>query len=488
MKAKDRQRLKDQLDQADAEESLLKYAQLMWPVLEPGRTMASGWALEAICEHLEAVTHGEIKNLLIMVPPGSAKSLLTNVFWPTWMWGPKDLAHKRFLAWSYSETLTTRDNRKTREIVESPLYQRLWGSRFKIKNNAVEYIENDRTGFKQALSIHGSATGHRGDYLLLDDPHNVKDGESDARREAALRFVSETLPSRGSDDDSATVIIMQRIHQQDVCGYILEHDAAGWDVLCLPMEYEPDHPVQCTRFNDPRTELGELFFPERFSKESVERLKANMRMSGTDYAIASQLQQRPTARGGGMFKKDDLLISTAYDRNGSVVRGWDLAASKRKRSPYTVGTKMRRTADGRYVIEHVIRKRLEPGGVERLIRETAEADGLGVKISIPQDPGQAGKAQKLAFAKALAGYNVVFSPESGSKEQRAEPMAAQAAAGNLLLAPGAWNQAFIDEATHFPYSTFKDQVDAASRAFSELIVVRKPNPGALPQVKVFRNA
>jgi hypothetical protein len=138
----------------------------------------AGWPLEAICVHLEAVTFGDITRLLINVPPGFMKSLLTDVFWPAWEWGPMNMPHLRYVAFSYSDTITTRDNNKMVRLVSSPSYRQLWGDRFIMTKTGERKIENNMTGFKLATSVGGVGTGERGDRVILDDPHNVIQAES----------------------------------------------------------------------------------------------------------------------------------------------------------------------------------------------------------------------------------------------------------------------------------------------------------------------
>jgi hypothetical protein len=160
--------------------------------------MIEGWPLEAICLHLEALTFGDIPSnrLLMNVPPGFMKSLLVNVFWPAWEWGPCDLAHMRYIAFSYSDEITTRDNNKMVRLIQSPTYQQLWGDRFKMTKTGERRLENNKTGFKLATSVGGVSTGEPGDRVLLDDPHNVIKAESDTEREKTVRFVRESMSNR----------------------------------------------------------------------------------------------------------------------------------------------------------------------------------------------------------------------------------------------------------------------------------------------------
>lgn len=470
-----------ELRRLDAEDSLLEFIKQGWRTLEPGRPFVHGWAVGAICEHLEAVSRGEIKRLLINVPPGCTKSMTTNVFWPSWEWAKTP--HLKYISASYAQDLTTRDNVRGRTLMEGEWYQGNWGHRFAFKGdqNAKLRYENTVGGFRQVSSVGSALIGHRGDRIIVDDPHDVQGVESDVKREESLRWFSETLPTRLNDlDESAIIVIMQRVHERDVSGLILKSEL-GYEHLCLPMEFEPDHPHLSSRFKDPRTTPGELLWPERFSLPAVTQLKAAFRAWGGSYAEAGQLQQRPAPRAGGMFqRKDFIVVDSAPEGMYNVCRGWDLAATKDGHGAYTVGCKMASHNGLLYVLD-VRRGRWGPHEVITQIQLAAQQDGFTVRQSIPQDPGQAGKAQRSFMAAALDGFDVRFSPESGSKEDRARPVSAQCEAGNVRLVAGPWVDAFLNEACMFPTGEFKDQVDAASRAYADLLANRQQDLGAAPE-------
>lgn len=516
-------RISKLLAKIESQERLRDYARVIWEIIEPGRPLVGGWPLDCLCEHLEAITSGQIRRLLVNIPPGCMKSLMLNVVWPTWEWGPRAMPHLRYLLASYSKKLSIRDNRKSRMIVESELYQSLWGDTVQIvsDSNAKERFDNSQAGFRLATSVTGLGTGERGDRFLIDDPHNVKQADSVAMRESALDWFANTVPTRINDaEKSVIVVIMQRVHDQDVSGLILKSEL-NYEWLCLPMEFEARHrcftsvprdgvePEKVTRFRregepiprwlteaefteeqsrggspiitrpifqelypqDRRTTEGELLWPERFSARHLEEdLKPQLRSWGGTYAEAGQLQQRPAPREGGLFQRRDFRIEDrAPDGAGVWVRGWDLAASKEGHSAFTVGVKMG-IVGGAVWITDVDRRRASPAGVEAMLAACCARDGNEVEQCIPQDPGQAGKYQKAALAKVLHGRRFSFSPESGSKEDRARGLAAQAEAGNLYLLRGSWNDAFIDEACLFPNGEFLDQIDAASRAYGRLVV------------------
>lgn len=445
---------------------LANFAKQAWHVLEPATPLKWGWALDAICEHLEAVTNGHIKRLLINVPPGCMKSLLTGVIWPAWEWGPRGLESMRYLGTAHKQELAVRDSTKCRRLIQSAWYQELWPVTLTGDQNAKTKFENSKTGFREAMAF-TSMTGSRGDRVILDDPLSVDGANSDADLRSAEITFTESLPTRVNNDESAIVVIMQRLHEKDTSGIILSRNI-GYEHLCLPMRFEEGRRcVTSIGFSDPRKIDGDLLFPERFSEQTVKELESIL----GSYAAAGQLQQRPAPREGGLFKKSWFPVVKAVPAGTQFVRGWDFAATEGA-GDWTAGVKIGRQKNGRFIIADVVRDRKSSAGVEALLINTASQDGYGCKISIPQDPGQAGKAQAGYIIKQLAGYSITASPESGDKVTRAAPLAAQAEAGNVDILEGQWNNAFFDEISIFPNGT-KDQVDAASRAFNEFVLANR---------------
>lgn len=455
----------------------------MWPVLEPGTPFVDGWCIGAICEHLEAVTLGQISALLINVPPGMSKSMTVSVMWPSWEWGPRNLAHLRYVTASYSDVVSIRDNQKMRRLVTSDRYLSRWGSRVRLTIDQAKRLENDRMGVRQATSVDGSVTGLRGDRLICDDPHNVAQGESDLERNRACRWYAESWSNRDNSADSSFVTVMQRVHARDVSGMILAEEL-GYEHLMLPMEFERARKcVTSIGWEDPRSQEGDLLWPELFPAPRVEKLQKNMRAWGGTYAESAQLQQRPAPRGGGIFKRANFRIVEAAPlrAQGRRVRGWDFAGSTAGRPDWTVGVRLC-LHDGIVYVEDVRRIQGEPYEVEQLVRLTAEADGRSCVIDIPQDPGQAGKSQVQAFARLLHSFILRHSTESGSKEQRATPFACQVGVGTVALVRAPWNEEYLREMEDFPTGAYDDQVDATARAYNRVAEAREPMIGSAPKL------
>lgn len=256
--------------------------------------------MEAICQHLEAITFGDFEKnrLLINVPPGFCKSLLTCVFWPAWEMGPMNMPHLRYVTFSYSSSLTERDNGRFRDLVSSAEYKELWGDRFELRKVGEMLVSNDKTGWKLATSVKGVGTGQRGDRVIFDDPHNVKEAESDVVRSETVRWFEEGMENRLNDlKNGAIVVIMQRVHERDVSGAIL--DRGDYTHLFVPMEYEEGRHCETEiGWTDPRSVDGDLAWPERFADAEILPFKKR------PYMWAGQYQQRPEPRGGGIFKRD----------------------------------------------------------------------------------------------------------------------------------------------------------------------------------------
>ena len=453
----------DAVDRRMATLSLRHFAQQAWTQLETV-PYVENWHLKAIAEHLEAVTDGRIESLLINIPPGCGKSLLVSVFWPVWCWLRKP--ETRFLCASYSGELSTRDSMNCRKLIESEWFQTRWPVRLSEDANQKTRFENTSGGWRHATSVGGAATGLHPDIQLFDDIHKVKEAESDVERQGVINWFDGTMTTRGVTRGVRRVIVMQRLHQEDIAGHVLKQ--GGWEHLCIPMEFETERRcVTKIGWSDPRTKEGELLWPALFTPQILNTVKTAM---GSQRA-AGQLQQRPAPKGGGLFKREWFDVVGAAPAVGRRVRAWDFAATipKDGRDPdWTVGARMMMTPEKVFYLEAVRRFRGTALEVEHSLATYAVADGDEVEIQLPQDPGQAGKGQSEQFVRMLAGFRVKASRVTGSKEVRAANFAAQCEARNVKLVNGPWIEAFLDELEVFPFGAHDDQVDAAADAFNAL--------------------
>ncbi len=433
----------------------------------PSRPYIANWHIDAMAAHLEAISAGHIQKLVINIPPGHMKSLMVSVFWQAWEWTRSP--ETRWLTASYAQALSVRDSVKTRRVILSPWYQSHWGDVYRLATdqNQKHRFENDRSGVRIATSVEGAATGERCDRAIIDDPHNVRQALSDKRRTEALVFWDETMTTRIDDPMcGGQVIVMQRLHERDLSGHVLQD--GGYVHLMLPMEYEPGRRCHTAiGFKDPRRNDGELLWPARFGPQALSEWKTRL----GSYAAAGQLQQRPAPRGGGMFKRQWFAIVDAAPVAAKDARYWDMAATEDSTGAdpdWTVGARLT-LQGGVYYITDIRRVRLRPMGVEQLVRQTAELDGLATEIRMEQEPGASGKSVIDHYARTvLLGFAFRGDRVSGAKIERANPLSAAAEAGNVKLVRGTWNKDFLDEIEIFPNGAHDDQVDAVTGAFHAL--------------------
>lgn len=296
------------LDRADCEESLYTFLKSAWKYIDPAQ-WKDAWAVDAICEHLQAVVDGQIKHLIINCPPRIGKSNTVSVAFPAWTWAQPAISPTcgpgvPFLYASYADKLSLRDSVKCRRLIESPWYQARWGNRYQLTSdqNTKSRFTNDKGGDRLITSIGAGVTGEGGNIICIDDPNAANDVESEATTETTISWWTTAMPTRLNDPMfGAFIIIQQRLGEDDLTGHILEHEADGWTHLCLPGRYEPERSFHTSiGWKDPRTEPDELLWPERFSEEYLKRLEKSM----GPFTFAGQIQQRPEPKGGGIIKRE----------------------------------------------------------------------------------------------------------------------------------------------------------------------------------------
>lgn len=463
-----------------------------WHVVEPGKDFIGGFHIDAICDHLEAVINGHIKLLVINVPPRFTKSTIISVMLPVWSWINNPTL--QWLTMSYNGGLATRDSVKSRRLLNSSWFKSMcdiWGLDLSLTSdqNQKQRYENNHMGYRVAMSIGGSPTGEGGDIILVDDPHNVKDGESEAVRKDTITTFREVIPSRLNDPDTGAIcVIMQRVHFDDVTNEALTE--MGYEHLNLPMEYDPkcivDFKHKCSLtveykdvdgkdvttdegtsigFKDPRTNAKELLCPERYSELNTARLKKQL----TEYAWLSQYQQQPGSRKGGMFKAEHFTIVDVLPAPiKKCWRAWDKAGTK-DGGARTAGVKMAELVNGMIAILDVEKGQWEAPEREKKIKKHAITDTRTVSISIEQEPGSGGKESAQATVRNLRGFRVKLDKVTGDKVVRAEPWATSVENGDVVVMRGPWNKSYITEHTQFPRGKFKDQVDASSQAHARIV-------------------
>lgn len=419
---------------------------------------------DQIIRALIRVVTGETKRLIINIPPRFGKTELAVKMFVAWCLANNPAA--KFIHLSYSDDLALDNSSAIRDLVKTDAYQELFPTPLKADSDSKKKWYTQAGGGLYATSAGGAITGFgagamRRDYsgngspadgfagcIIIDDPVKPDDAFSDVMRDRINRRFNNTIASRVNSQETPIIVIMQRLHEADMSGFLLDGGSGEeWEHLCIAVIDED----------------GESIWPE---KVPTERLRV---MEEADsYTFAGQYMQRPSPLGGGIIKPDNIQIVDAIPA-GPIewVRGWDLAASIT--GDWTAGPKIGRMKDGRFIIADMVRLRAGPDDRDKALLNTAARDGFDVTISIPQDPGQAGKSQVAYLARQLAGYYIKSSPETGDKVVRASPLAAQINVGNVLMLRAEWNNPLVAELRVFPNGKFDDQVDGLSRGFAELI-------------------
>jgi predicted phage terminase large subunit-like protein len=476
--------IKRERDRRNASASLYEFVKQSWDVVEPGVPFVGSWHIETICEHLEAVSAGDIQRLLINIPPRHSKSTIVSVMWPMWEWltSPQE----KFLCASYSGNLSIRDNLKARRLVQSPWYQERWGDLFKLAGdqNAKQRFENDRTGYRIATSVGGTATGEGGSRLILDDPHGAQAAQSDTIRESDLEWFDVVWSTRlNNPKTDAMVTVMQRLHERDISGHILE-DIGGWEHIKIPAEWDGAKRTTVLGNYDPRTKVGELICPDRFGPEEITRLK---QLLGT-YGASGQLQQDPTPSEGGILKtkyfelwpSDKALpqfeyILQSYDcaftekttgdptactvwamfthdnqRNAMLIDAWDEHLSYPELRSRAI--KDWQTEYGGTSVKDGLRRARRPDRV--LVEAKASGQSLIQDLRLAKvpvisyNPGMADKVSRAHQAAPTLELGMLWIPESA--KNRGHPVT--------------WASAFLKQVAKFPVAEHDDYVDTMTQA------------------------
>ena len=407
-----------------------------------------------ICDALMRVFHGQCRRLIINVPPRYSKTELAVINFISWAMGL--VPDAEFIHTSYSGRLAGANAGQTQEMVLTRAYQEIFPDvRIDPNHDARDEWRTNKEGICYATGAGGTITGfgagkmrpNFGGAIIIDDPHKPDEARSDTIRQGVIEWFQNTLESRVNSPHTPIIVIMQRLHEEDLAGWLLAGgNGEKWEHICLPAI----------------SDSGEPLWPEKHSIETLRRMEI-----AAPFTFSGQYQQRPTPADGAIFMPDKIGYVDAKPLAKSWVRAWDLASSEDD-GDWTVGALLGLLPNDRYIIADVVRLQGRPEKVEEALLSTAVRDGVQVKISLPQDPGQAGKSQIVHLTKLLKGFAVTSSVESGDKVTRAEPFAAQVNLGLVDMVRADWNNGVVSELRFFPFGKHDDQVDALSRAFSRL--------------------
>lgn len=440
--------------QIEAQEDLYFFTRYMFKERRKYKWMHN-WHHRKLCDVLMRVYHGEIKRLIINIPPRYSKTEIAVINFMAWCFGK--VPDCEFIHISYSATLAANNAFQTRNLVQEPAFKRVFPDlKLRDDSKAKDDWRTVTGGVCYAQGTGGTITGFGagkiresfGGAIVIDDPHKAAEASSDTIRSNVIEWFQNTLESRTNSPNTPIIVIMQRLHEHDLSGWLLDGgNGEEWEHLCLSAVQED----------------GTALWPE---KHSIERLRKME--DAAPYVFSGQYRQLPSPPAGGFFKPDRIEIVDALPNNIlKDVRAWDLAASENE-GDWTAGPRMLKTPDNQIYIVDMVRGRWGPDGVENTIKQTAQMDGRAVMVRLPQDPGQAGKAQAKNFITMLSGFNVKAETVSGDKITRAQPFAAQVNIGNVKMLRGDWNKELIKELRVFPNGVHDDQVDGLSDAFNEL--------------------
>lgn len=465
-----------ELHRRECSASLSMFAREAWPLVEPKTQFRPNWHIDMVAEHLEALARLEIRSLIINMPPRHMKSLMASVFFPAWVWTWAPWL--RFLHASYAQELADEHSILTRTVVTSAWYQTRWGDTASLEGGRqrVRAFDNVSRGARFATSVGGTATGKGGDFIIADDPHNVKERESDIKRAEVASWWSTVMSTRGNDPKTdRRLIVMQRSHESDLTGHVLKTEL-GYEVLTLPARYEGTKVISTLRGRpvlDPRTTAGEPLWAGRFDDPELRRLERDL----GPYDAASQLQQRPAPKGGGIFKWAKFRLYGARVRDAllatpgaldSWVQTWDLNVKGVAGQSWIVGQVWARRGADAFLLDS-FRDRCSLLAVAEAMVATLQRWPKALPIRV--EDKALGPAVIDLLKSRIPGL-LPYEPR-GDKEVRARAVSPFVEAGNVWLpepeiAP--WLDDFKAEVALFPRSATDDQVDCMSMALDHLFL------------------
>jgi len=459
--------------------SLYEFLQTFWSCFSTDEPLWN-WHIKYLCDELEIIAEHVSLNLpkkydlIINVPPGTTKSTTCSIAFPIWCW--LKWPWMRFIVSSYSGILSLEHAEVARDTIRSKLFKRLFSdltikedkdtkSNYRIVSR-VGHRGQKTGGNRYSTSVGGTMTGYHGHILIVDDPLNPQQAASDTELYNVNRWFEQTLPTRRIEKSvTPTILIMQRLHQNDPTGFLL-NKKSNIRHICIPGEIRNFK----YKLNPPELERyykDDLLDPVRMSWSVLKELEVDL----GQYGYAGQIGQDPVPPGGGMFKVENFITINTPPKPLDVqmiVRYWDKAGTA-DGGAYTAGIKMAKLRhNAGFVILDMVRGQWAAMKREQVIRRTAELDGKNVYVYVEQEPGSGGKESAEATIRNLAGWSVHADRPTGDKVLRADPYSVQVNNRNVTLLEGEWNKDLIDEHRWFPYGTYKDIVDASAAAFNVL--------------------
>lgn len=469
---------------------LFFFLQYFWPEYSQD-AFSPNWHIEYICDELEIVARRVAENkpklydLIINVPPGSTKTAIVSIMFPIWCW--VNWFHLRFITASYTAGLSLESAEYSRDIIRSTRFTNVFPeigikadkdmkSNFRVVKR--EWVHKGRVprihtgGNRLSTSVTGSATGYHGHINMVDDPLDPMRAISDVEIKKANYYFDNVLPFRKvNKENTVTILIMQRLHQNDPTAHLLENRKKNKiKHICLPGEIK-----NYKKFVSPPELIKRYSKTGLLDKKRLNWNVLNELLNLGQFTYGGQVGQNPVPLGGGMFKIAHLIYIERPPFPQDVVqtvRYWDKAGTQGG-GAYTVGAKMCKLKDGTFVLLDIKRGQWAAEERERIMKECARGDGTNCKVYVEQEPGSGGKESADATIKNLVGFATYKDRPTGDKAFRADPYSVQVNLGMVQILKGDWNKVYVDEIENFPNSTYKDQTDASSGAFSKLNSLKK---------------
>jgi predicted phage terminase large subunit-like protein len=467
--------------------SLYLFIQYFWDTYSQDEFIPN-WHIEYLCGELEEiarrVAEGEKKkhDLITNISPGTTKTATCSIFFPVWCWC--NWPWMRFITSSHGDKLSLESAEYSREIIRSDKFQMMFPdiaikqdkdvkSNFRVVKKT--YVNVGRAprlqtgGGRVSTSVTARIMGFHAHMIIIDDIIDPQRAISEVGLKTAQEHLRDLSTRKTSKEVSTTIMIMQRLHQEDPTGFWLDTDPEGVKHISIPGQIrdygEFLKPPELKKYY-----VDDLMDPKRMSWDVLRQMEAIL----GQYGFAGQVGQNPTPPGGGMFHVDqfDIVDRLSSDTNiVKTVRYWDKAGTQGGSGARTAGVMMSVMANGKYVIHDVVKGRWETHEREKKIKRTAERDVMRypyTRFGIEQEGGSGGKESAQATVRNMAGFSVTKDRPTGDKIFRADPFSVQVNEGQVILIRGDWIKDFKDELALFPLGTYKDQVDAASGAFAML--------------------
>jgi predicted phage terminase large subunit-like protein len=432
------------------------FVDYVFGLLRPGTPFKPNWHIDAMAHKVSQVATGEVKRLIITVPPRHLKSIIASVALPAWYLGHSP--SERVVCISYSAELAKTHANDFRRVVTDPVYQAVF-PRMIVSRETDSEIHTTERGRRYATSIGGTLTGRGGNLIIIDDPLKPADAVSDVSRQRVIEWYSNTLSTRADDKQtSRTVVVMQRIHVDDLVGHLLE-TKAGFEVLNLPAVAQSTTTYDLGNGRTHTREQGDLLHPAHEPEEVLREIKKSM----GSMLFSAQYQQAPEPAGGKIIKRKMLRYYSAVERRPTdrIVLSWDIALSEKEAADYSACVVLLNRGDLYYVLE-VIRGKFPFDRLKDKIMEVKERYGRAASLVIEEGGISYGLIQSLQEKH----INVVDYKPKGDKQERLISQIDLFEGGSVLLPNDApWLEAFVAELLSFP-GRHDDQVDALTQGLA----------------------